>query len=128
MDFGRANTAHQRVTDATFCVDRTRAPFDKKGLMIQSSGLFIYFASFASFIRLSRRSQLTTEIVIKQLVQEALQMVRTSGMTQFTQRFCLDLPNPFPRDIKLLTHLFKRVISVHVDAESHSQYLGFPSG
>ena len=82
------------------------SPPTKKGLMIQSSGLFIYFASFASFIRLSRRSQLTTAIVIKQLVQEALQMVRTSGMTQFTERLRLDLPNPLPRDIKLLTHLF----------------------
>ena len=49
-------------------------------------------------------------------------------MTQLTERLRLDLPNSLPRDIKLLTHLFERVIGVHVDAETHSQYLGFPSG
>ena len=49
-------------------------------------------------------------------------------MTQFTKRFCLDLPNPLTRNIKLLTDLLERVISVHVDAESHPEYFGFSSG
>ena len=38
-------------------------------------------------------------------------------MTQLTERLRLDLPNSLPRDIKLLTHLFERMIGVHVDAE-----------
>ena len=54
------------------------------------------------------------------------QLRRAHGLR--LHRLRLDLPNALTRDVKLLTHLFERVISVHVDAKSHTQNLGFSSG
>src|SRR5690606_8610794 len=40
----------------------------------------------------------------------------------------LDLTDTLAGYIELLTHLFKGVVSVHVDTEAHAQNLGFPCG
>ena len=47
-------------------------------------------------------------------------------MTKFAQRFGFDLADALAGDIKLFTHLFQRLVSVHLDTEAHPQYLGFP--
>ena len=46
-------------------------------------------------------------------------------MPQLTQRFCLNLPNPLARHVKLFANFFERVVGIHVDTETHAQHLGF---
>ena len=52
-------------------------------------------------------------------------MLGAAGVTQFTQRFGFYLPNTLSGHIKLLTHLFQRVVGIHIDTKAHSQHLGF---
>jgi len=42
-------------------------------------------------------------------------------MTQFPKSLGLDLPDPFPGDIKVLPHFFEGVIGFFIDAETHLQ-------
>ncbi len=56
--------------------------------------------------------------------QERLQLVRAAWMTQLAQCLSLDLANPLTRHVKLLAHLFQRVIRTHLDTKAHAQHLG----
>ncbi len=49
-------------------------------------------------------------------------------MPQLPESLCLNLPNPFTGYIKLLTDFLKRMISIHINTESHSKHLRFPGG
>ena len=44
-------------------------------------------------------------------------------MPQFTQGFRLDLANSLARHGELAPNLFKRVIGIHINTESHSEHL-----
>ena len=46
-------------------------------------------------------------------------------MSQLTQGFRFDLPNPLSGYIKLLTHLFQSMVSIHIDPKPHSEHFGF---
>ena len=46
-------------------------------------------------------------------------------MSQFTQRFCLDLANTLARYVKLSPDFFQSMISIHFNTETHTQNLGF---
>src|SRR5690606_29443371 len=60
------------------------------------------------------------------LVEEGAQMLASRRVAQLAQRLGLDLTDTLAGYIELLTHLFKGVVSVHVDTEAHAQDLGFP--
>jgi hypothetical protein len=47
----------------------------------------------------------------QRLIQIILQLLAARRMTQFAQRFSLNLPNPFPGDPKHLTHFLQRARS-----------------
>ena len=49
-------------------------------------------------------------------------------MAQLTKRLGLDLSDSLSRDRELTTYFFKRVVSIHIDSESHSQHFGFSLG
>jgi hypothetical protein len=55
-------------------------------------------------------------------------MVRTAGVSQFAQGLGFDLPYPLSGHIKLLTHLFQRVIGIHINPKPHSKHFGFSGG
>ena len=46
-------------------------------------------------------------------------------MTQLPERLRLDLADSLAGHVELFADLFERVIGVHVDAEAHTQHLGF---
>jgi len=54
-------------------------------------------------------------------IQEAAQLARTAGMLEFAQGLGFDLADTFAGHAKLLTDLFEGVVSVHPDAETHTQ-------
>ena len=62
----------------------------------------------------------TGRITLRDLVEEGTQSLRARGVTQFAQRFCLDLTDAFACDIELFADLFKGVVSVHIDAKAHT--------
>ena len=49
-------------------------------------------------------------------------------MAQFTQRLRFDLTDTFAGNVKLFTHFFQRVVGVHIDTETHTQYFRFTGG
>src|SRR5690606_11265567 len=67
----------------------------------------------------------TTRIVAGLLVEEAAQVVGARGVAQLAQRFRFDLADTLARYVELLADFFERVIGIHVDTETHAQYLGF---
>jgi hypothetical protein len=46
-------------------------------------------------------------------------------MPQLAQCLGFDLPNPLTCYVELLANLFKRMVGVHIDAESHAQHFRF---
>ena len=49
-------------------------------------------------------------------------------MAQFAQGLGLDLADALAGHVELLAHFLEGVVGVHVDTESHSEYLGFTRG
>ena len=62
---------------------------------------------------------------MKRLVfqQEATQLFGSARVSQLAQSLRLYLPDSLAGDIKLFAYFLKRVIGVHIDAESHSAEL-----
>ena len=48
-------------------------------------------------------------------------------MAQFSQGLRLNLADALSGYVELFTHLFKRVIRIHVDTEAHPEHLSFSS-
>src|SRR5690606_41320320 len=46
-------------------------------------------------------------------------------MFELTQRLCFNLTDTFTGNRKLLTNLFKSMISIHADTKAHTQYAFF---
>ena len=61
-------------------------------------------------------------------VEVASQLFRARGMSHFTQGLGLDLANPLPRHIKLLTNFFKGMIGVKADSKAHPNDFGLALG
>ena len=53
----------------------------------------------------------------KQSVQKAFQVSCATGMTQFTQCFCLNLPNPFTGNVELLSDFLQCARSAVIQTE-----------
>src|SRR6188768_1822663 len=68
-------------------------------------------------IRTGRRGVLT---LLSLAVDEALQLLRTAGMTQLAQRLGFDLADAFARHFEVLADFFQRVIALFADAEAHA--------
>ena len=45
-------------------------------------------------------------------------------MAQFAQGLGFNLTNPLTGNIELFANLFQSVVGVHIDTETHAQYLG----
>ena len=58
-------------------------------------------------------------------VEKTPKLLRPRRMPQFPQRLGLNLTNTLTRYIKLLTHLFQGVVSIHFNTKPHTQHLGF---
>src|SRR5690606_31537211 len=58
-------------------------------------------------------------------LEEALELVGTTGVPQFSQRLGLDLAYTLARYIELLADLFESLVGAHFDTETHAQHLGF---
>src|SRR5471032_335919 len=52
-------------------------------------------------------------------------MLASRRVAQLAQRLGFDLTDPLTGHVKLLTDFLKGVVGIHVDAETHAQYLGF---
>ena len=59
------------------------------------------------------------------LVQEAAEVVRSRRMAKLAQRFRLDLTDTLSGHVKLLPDSLERVVSVHIDTETHPENLCF---
>src|SRR5690606_8787958 len=49
-------------------------------------------------------------------------------MTQFAQGLGFDLTDTLTGNVELFAHFFQRVVGVHIDTETHTQYFGFAGG
>ena len=52
-------------------------------------------------------------------------MLASRRVAQLAQRLGFDLTDPLTGHVKLLTDFLKGVVGIHVDTETHAQYLGF---
>ena len=50
-------------------------------------------------------------------------MLASRRVAQLAQRLGFDLANPLTGNVELLTNLLKGVVGIHVDTETHAQYL-----
>ena len=65
------------------------------------------------------------EVTVLFQVEEAAKLLRPSRMPKLAKRLSLNLTNPLTSNIKLLTNLFERMISIHINTKPHAQNLGF---
>ena len=58
-------------------------------------------------------------------LHEAFEVARAPGLTQFAQRLCFDLTDPFAGHGELLADFLERVVRLLADTEAHAQNLLF---
>src|ERR1700686_3898443 len=63
-----------------------------------------------------------------QALDKAFELLAPTGMPQFSQGLCLDLPDPFPGHFKVLPDLFQRMVCILPDPKPLSEYFLFTRG
>src|SRR5215471_13469764 len=58
-------------------------------------------------------------LVVQRRVEERSQSMAAAGMTQFAQRFRLDLPYALTRDREVLANFFQRMFTPVLEPEAH---------
>src|ERR1700744_2903103 len=97
-----------------------------RGDLISDSDFDVHYRTSSKKVRAHKGPSLHASSASPRSIvhQETAQLLTAAGMTQLAQRLGFYLTDPLAGDIELLTHLFERVVGVHIDAETHAQHLG----